>query len=201
MAGAYFLARGIDIDAEMDRIQSGGGRDDPGASSTGIPDIHMPGQLEVIANVALPKTDLGTLWDVHMKSDKVANISKHQPDALKNNGRCLNGYGALLAPSLCHPHVHLDKAYLLGHPKYADLEIKKGTFDEAMDLTSNAKARFTPEDLRERGQRLIDESVAAGVTHMRAFVEVDVGVELKCLEAGLGKFPRTARSREGHPAD
>ena len=54
-----------------------------------------------------------------------------------------------------------------------------------MELTGKAKAKFEGWDLLERGQRIIDESTAAGVTHMRAFVEVDAGVGTKCLNAGF----------------
>jgi cytosine/adenosine deaminase-related metal-dependent hydrolase len=60
-----------------------------------------------------------------------------------------------------------------------------GDFAEAMRLTSEAKSRFEHDDLMERGRFLIEESIGFGVTHMRAFVEVDQGVGLKCLEAGL----------------
>jgi cytosine/adenosine deaminase-related metal-dependent hydrolase len=42
----------------------------------------------------------------------------------------------LLVPGLCHPHIHLDKCFLLSHPKYKDLEIKEGDFAEAMKITS-----------------------------------------------------------------
>lgn len=37
----------------------------------------------------------------------------------------------------------------------------------------------------ERGSFLIEESISSGVTHMRAFVEVDAAVGMKCLDAGL----------------
>lgn len=37
----------------------------------------------------------------------------------------------------------------------------------------------------DRGRALIEESIQFGVTHMRAFVEVDFGVGMKCLDAGL----------------
>ncbi|KAI9746090.1 MAG: hypothetical protein M1818_000771 [Claussenomyces sp. TS43310] len=77
------------------------------------------------------------------------------------------------------------KCFLLSHPKYADLEIEKGDFAEALELTGKAKARFESDDLVERGRALVQESIAFGVTHMRAFVEVDPEVALKCLEAGL----------------
>ncbi|KAI4115339.1 MAG: hypothetical protein LQ338_007871 [Usnochroma carphineum] len=95
------------------------------------------------------------------------------------------GRNSFLAPSLCHPHIHLDKCFLLYDAKYADLSIEKGDFAEALSLTSQAKARFTREDLERRGSWLIEESIAAGVTCMRAFVEVDSSVWCKCLDAGL----------------
>ena len=52
-------------------------------------------------------------------------------------------------------------------------------------ITGAAKSRFEHEDLMERGRALIQESISFGVTHMRAFVEVDLGVRMKCLQAGL----------------
>lgn len=51
--------------------------------------------------------------------------------------------------------------------------------------TGEAKSRFATDDLIERGRALIEESIAFGVTHMRAFVEVDLTVQMKCLDAGL----------------
>lgn len=58
-------------------------------------------------------------------------MEEHKP--VKSDG----GLGMrLLSPSLCHPHIHLDKCFLLSHPKYADLRIEKGDFEEAMKLTS-----------------------------------------------------------------
>jgi cytosine/adenosine deaminase-related metal-dependent hydrolase len=65
------------------------------------------------------------------------------------------------------------------------LQIEDGDFNEAMEMTGEAKSRFEEEDLLRRGGRLIEESIQHGVTSMRAFVEVDGIVELKCLQAGL----------------
>lgn len=48
-----------------------------------------------------------------------------------------------------------------------------------------AKARFELDDLTNRGRSLIEEGIEFGVTHMRAFVEVDQTVGMKCLDAGL----------------
>lgn len=105
-------------------------------------------------------------------------VDNSQPDIL-------DGCNRLIAPSLCHAHVHLDKCFLLQDPKYSDLQIESGDFNEAMEITSEAKSRFEEEDLLRRGQQLIDESIQYGVTAMRAFVEVDGIVQLRCLHAGL----------------
>ena len=59
--------------------------------------------------------------------------------------------GALVTTSLCHVHVHLDKAFLFSDEMYADLMPKEGTFEEAMELGRRAKERFTREDLVRRG--------------------------------------------------
>lgn len=65
-------------------------------------------------------------WDVHCQNGLISSI-------IPSDG---TGSGGLLIPSLCHPHIHLDKCFLLSHPKYADLDIEKGDFSEALELTS-----------------------------------------------------------------
>ena len=60
-------------------------------------------------------------------------------------------------------------------------------FQEALKVTSEVKKRFSEQydDLISRGDRLIRESAEAGVTSMRAHVEVDTIVGDTCLKAGL----------------
>ena len=70
------------------------------------------------------------LWDISCKAGRIHSIEEH---------KILPGVDCdkrLLAPSLCHPHIHLDKCFLLSHPKYSDLIIQNGDFAEAMKLTS-----------------------------------------------------------------
>ena len=148
-------------------------------------------RTETIVGASLPLTEPGSRWDIKISDGHIVSVQRQADNYRRNDtddtvsakGQ-LHVQGALLAPSLCHPHVHLDKAFLLSHPKYSHLQIEKGTFAEAMGLTSMAKAEFDIQDLLERGGRLLNESVNAGVTHMRAFVEVDQIVDYKCLEAG-----------------
>ena len=124
--------------------------------------------------------------DIHIQDNNIKRIVPHLTASNSNTYKStLNATNCLIAPSLCHAHIHLDKCFLLSDPKFADLEIVKGDFAEAMEITAEAKARFETEDLLRRGKWLIAESIAAGVTHMRAFVEVDHIVRMKCLDAAI----------------
>ncbi|TKY86868.1 hypothetical protein EX895_004156 [Sporisorium graminicola] len=94
---------------------------------------------------------------------------------------CIDARGSIAVPGgLCHPHIHLDKCYLLDRCALAT-----GSFDEALTSTAEAKAKFTKQDVMARMRRLIASSVSHGVTSMRAFVEVDPTVGLMCVEAAV----------------
>ncbi|KAM0718649.1 hypothetical protein Q7P37_005720 [Cladosporium fusiforme] len=173
MAQAYLATNGIDLDAELARLQSGR-PEDSNNDTLNITNVTLPGDTDAS--------------DLTINSNKITSIEPHNPSRQmpKNTKTLHSPSAALLAPSLCHPHIHLDKPFLLSHPRFASSQtLKEGTFAEAMSLTSAAKKNFTSEDLLERGQRLLEESIEAGVTHVRAFVEVDAVVGTKCLDAGL----------------
>ena len=145
-------------------------------------------KIDVIrgARVLMRDCDPNQQHDIFLADGKINKRVPHKPSLRFENGEnVLDATNCLIAPSLCHAHVHLDKCFLLSDPKYADLEIVEGDFAEALELTSKAKARFGKDDLIRRGQWLIGESIAAGVSHMRAFVEVDHIVEFKCLDAAI----------------
>lgn len=174
MAQAFLATHGIDLNAELNRLQS------EQSEGTSKKPLH-------ITNVTLPGNTHPS--DITIDGNKITSIRPHDASRQGTPPDARTVYSpssALLAPSLCHPHIHLDKPYLLSHPRFASSQtLKEGTFAEAMSLTSSAKKDFTREDLLERGQRLLDESIEAGVTHARAFVEVDAVVGTKCLDAGL----------------
>lgn len=186
MAAEFLAGHGIDLQEEMSKVQFSLPERTPipnRSSAPGSPNST----LSKIEGVRLPLKHPDTLWDISINSGRVKSIDEHNRSALTapHVSGFLDAREQFLAPSLCHPHIHLDKCFLLSDPKYTDLEIVKGDFGEAMELTKKAKARFEEEDLLRRGRWLIEESVAAGVTQMRAFVEVDEGVGFKCLDAGL----------------
>lgn len=137
-----------------------------------------------LENVIVPSIDAVARWDIEIAEGKVVS---RKPSSCSS---C----PSLLLPPLCHPHIHLDKPYILtsnrppseAHPDYSDLVPKTGSFAEALANTSTAKARYTPEDLYLRGSQLLAESyVRHGVTSMRVFVEVDHAVRFKTVEAAV----------------
>ena len=183
MATQFLASHGVDVNALMAGMQLDGEKKSSDSSSRESP---SPLQLDSIVGVRLPKKPSSPLWDVKIIGGLVSDIVEHDGVASASlSGRDLKGNGRLLAPSLCHAHVHLDKCFIIQDEKYSDLTITKGDFAEAMALTGEAKTRFEEEDLLRRGRRLIAESVESGVTMMRAFVEVDEVVSLKCVQAAI----------------
>jgi cytosine/adenosine deaminase-related metal-dependent hydrolase len=141
--------------------------------------------LTKIVNVRIPQKPSSEQWDITVKDGKIFSVDPHDNMLDASAADILDAKNRLIAPSLCHAHIHLDKCFLLQDPKYSDLQIESGDFSEAMEMTGEAKSRFDEDDLLRRGGRLIEESIGHGVTVMRAFVEVDGVVQLKCLHAGL----------------
>ncbi|KAG9388272.1 cytosine deaminase protein [Pyrenophora tritici-repentis] len=148
-------------------------------------DQELGEPLSRITNVRIPHQPSSSLWDIAIEDGKIASVDAHDSSLVHNSKDMLDGGNRLIAPSLCHAHIHLDKCFLLQDPKFLDLQIESGDFKEAMEMTGEAKSRFEEDDLLRRGTRLIEESIQHGVTAMRAFVEVDGVVQLKCLHAGL----------------
>lgn len=150
----------------------------------------QPAVTEILgARCAVLNVDPEEKWDLTLAQGKIQSREKHKVlrPGFRVQGKegVLDARGKFLSSSLCHPHVHLDKCFLLSDPKYRHLKIEKGTFHEAMQLTAKAKSMFEEDDLLRRGRWLVRESIDAGVTCMRAFVEVDAIVRFRCLDAGL----------------
>lgn len=143
-------------------------------------------QITLIEGVRLAGAN-DTEWDITIKYPEksakgtITAITPHHSSNSSPDDNC----SPLALPSLTHPHIHLDKAYVHSAREYAHLLPAKGSFQEALSFTTQAKKQFNQADLLKRGEWLLAESVSAGVTAMRAFVEVDHTVRLTCLEAGL----------------
>lgn len=140
----------------------------------------------VIRNVRLPCTEQhsGTsTWDIACLDGRVQSITSSGSCVPHDEATIIEADGGVIIPSLCHSHIHLDKCFILGQCD----PLITGSLPEALRVTNKAKAEF-PKDvdnLYARATHLIRESVEAGVTAMRAFVEVDTTVGFACLDMGL----------------
>lgn len=97
-----------------------------------------------------------------------------------NDATVIDAARRLLIPGLVDAHIHLDKALLLERSP-----AQEGNFTEAMRETSQLKQSFTAEDIQARARRVIERSIALGVTAMRGHVEVDQTIGLTGMEALL----------------
>lgn len=178
-----------------------------------------------LRNVILPGKDTNSRWDVEFEHETIiairpaaassarltagsafagpsssipeASASAPEPESETNPEPECPEPSPLLLPPLCHPHIHLDKAYLLtcnsqhnprcsgDCPDYSDLAPQDGSFKEALEFTAWAKQRYTPEDLYLRGAQLLGTSLGQGVTSCRAFVELDHVTGRACLDAAV----------------
>lgn len=139
-----------------------------------------------LENVVLPNKEPNERFNVEIESGRIKTMTK-----VTDNSRSLP---SLLLPALCHPHIHLDKAFLLNahskvtddegnYPDYSDLNLESGDFKEALAKTAEAKKRYTEDDIKARAVHLLTESLQAGVTSMRAFVEIDHVTKFECVHA------------------
>lgn len=136
-----------------------------------------------LCNVALPSRPSrpAPAWDIEVQGGRVSAV---QEASIENH----DAPPDLLLPPLCHPHIHLDKAYILAGGaggRYTDLESHQGSFEEALANTSQAKHRYTADDLYLRGSQLLARSYDQGVTALRGFVEVDHVTGTLALEVAV----------------
>jgi cytosine deaminase len=115
------------------------------------------------------------LHDLHIANGRIVSID---PDLSPRPDVDLAG--ALVLPGLVEAHLHLEKAYLLDRmPRQAS------SLTDAIAMTSELKAKFTPADIRARALRLIRSALSCGVTTIRAHAEFDDVLGLMAIETIL----------------
>jgi cytosine/creatinine deaminase len=88
--------------------------------------------------------------------------------------------GQVVIPGLIESHVHLDKALL--DRERPNLE---GTLAAAIKITGDLKRSFTPEAVRARTRRVLDQAIMNGTTAVRTHPDVDPIVGLMTLDVML----------------
>ena len=119
--------------------------------------------------------------DVRVVDGRIAEIGPGLVAAV--GATTVVGDGCPVLPGLVEPHLHLDKAMLLGRQtgQHAD----GGTLDGAVAATAEAKKRFTHDDVVARAQDVLRRAVTHGTTLVRTPVDVDPTVGLTSVDALL----------------
>src|SRR5258708_32420286 len=86
--------------------------------------------------------------------------------------------GRLVLHGCVDPHIHRDKACLLGGCGH-----DHGTVSEAISAVAAMKRDFTVDDIHARGARVIERAIVHGTTHMRTHVEIDPRIALRGFAA------------------
>ncbi|GAB1201393.1 hypothetical protein APSETT444_010785 [Aspergillus pseudonomiae] len=138
-------------------------------------------EIQTISNVRLySHSSNPTTYDLTVSSEHT--LSSIVPHSQSNASPNTSYPPPLALPALTHPHIHLDKAYILNS---TTIHPQTGSFQEALSLTTQAKSTFSEPDLHRRGEWLLSESLLNGVTALRAFIEIDTTVQHKCLTTGI----------------
>ncbi|KAB8219610.1 hypothetical protein BDV33DRAFT_231470 [Aspergillus novoparasiticus] len=136
--------------------------------------------IQTVSNVRLHSHSRDpTTYDLTFSNEQtLSSIAPHTDTNTSPN----KSSPPLALPALTHPHIHLDKAYIHNS---TTIHPQTGSFQEALTLTTQAKATFTEADLHRRGEWLLSESILNGVTALRAFIEIDNTVHHKCLTTAI----------------
>lgn len=129
-----------------------------------VPPMPQPGLT--IRRVRIPHAE--GLHAIPLRDGRIASAEPERDG---------EGAGAWLAlPGLVNLHAHADRAFSATSQRPSSL-------GAAIEMSSGARARFTVEDVTSRAARLLERSIAHGVTRIRTHTDVDPFVELRSMEA------------------
>ncbi len=125
-----------------------------------------------IAAVAIPGRD--GVFSVTLRAGAIAAIRPAEGEA-----------SWLALPGLVNLHAHADRAYTVQ-------SFRPRSFADALAAATASRAEFTAADVEARATRLLERSVAHGVTRMRTHTDVDPIVALRSMEGVLAAKRRMA---------
>jgi cytosine deaminase len=106
--------------------------------------------------------------DIGVEEGKISKVASE----IRGEGRNeINAEGNLVTPGLVNVHLHLDKC-LTGEWIRTAIDAKTGS-TEIIPLASEAKKKFTENDIVARASRAVEGAISYGTTAIRAFADVD----------------------------
>ena len=127
----------------------------------------------------------GEICDILIRDSKIAQIGERTPSA----GRVLDAEGNLVTEAFVIPHLHLDKVMTGSLAEEAALtQYQSSTMAGAMtavEMASKVKEHYVETEILERVRRVLADAERYGVSHVRAFADVDTKAELIGIRALL----------------
>src|SRR5437763_7576779 len=102
--------------------------------------------------------------DIGVENGKIVASERHR----EAEAETIDLAGRLVSAGFVETHIHLDKSCILER-----CTSDRGDLDEAIREVAKAKAAFTPQDVRDRATRTLEQAILHGTTHMRTPLEVD----------------------------
>ena len=126
------------------------------------------------------------LVSIGIKGDKIADIGDSLPEDAKE---IVDAKGNLLTESFVNGHLHLCKVYTLEKAGQKALqEYQQGGMGNALDSIQSAsefKTCYEESWIAENARKACELAVKHGVTHIRAFADVDSKGKLEGIKALL----------------
>jgi cytosine deaminase len=119
------------------------------------------------------------LVDIHIAGGRIVSIGEAGLSAACGAEEIACA-GRVVIPGLIESHLHLDKALL--DRERPNVE---GTLAAAIKITGDLKRSFTPDAIRARARRVLDQAIMNGTTAVRAHPDVDPIVGLMTLDVML----------------
>jgi len=129
--------------------------------------------VDLVLRNAIVDAAAPTAVDVGVADGRIVQLGHGLAEAARE----IDVEGRLVVPGFVETHIHLDKACILHRCKP-----ERGTLDEAIAQARDAKAKFTADDVFERGSRALEKAILQGTTRLRTHVEVDPGIGLRGFE-------------------
>lgn len=105
------------------------------------------------------------LKDIRIEDGVFKEIGKLQP---QEEEEILDFEGKLLLPPFIESHVHLDTCLTAGDPVWN----MSGTLFEGIECWSKRKEKLSPEDIRERVNKVVRMYAANGIQYIRTHVDI-----------------------------
>jgi len=146
----------------------------------------------LIKNCFIPR--LGIRVDIGVKDGKIADIGLVE----EGSESVLDAEGCLVLESFVIPHLHLCKAYTLELAGFDAVSLYRNdgmsSSPKSIEYAARVKRHYTVERVYGNAYRAVEECWKHGVTHIRAFADVDSLAGLEAVKA-LVKLRESWRDR------